>query len=125
MNKSILEEIEAPLEMPVGPPQLESEANASLMVLMDQSPPWTEDMYPEAYILLKQHVSLRSLLGYALQVAKQEEHTLRFADEPKDLHRAQGGINALHKYYLGVMDPLLEMDNKKDDEDELEESHPQ
>lgn len=109
MSDDILDDWE-PLEAPTRPPQLETEANASLIDLLESAPGWDAAFAIELVVLARRHVCIRSLLGFPLELALEEQKKLTSADEPNEMFRHQGGIRALNRAHQIILDGLIAAD---------------
>lgn len=111
----IEEEIFRAFETPQSPPQLESEASAELMDLFFKAPDWDPEVLGvELVHVFRNHVAVRSMLRYALVMAKHAEIRLRGAESRKDIFRLQGELTGLTTFVNNVMKHLEEAEKPKE-----------
>ena len=75
---------------------------APISEVLDSAPPWTSDLVSELAILCRSHVSVRSAIMFAGEMANHKLHALRAATSWDEVCRAQGAIDALTAY-VGIL----------------------
>lgn len=76
--------------------------SAPISEVLDSAPPWTSDLVAELAILCRSHVSVRSAIMFAGELANQKVNSLRIAPSWDEACRAQGAIDALTAY-IGIL----------------------
>lgn len=110
-----------PLEMPTNVPQFEQDLTSSIVQLIEDAPKWESSFAVELVHLARQHVAVRALIAFPLEVARMFELKLRNEDELHELMRCQGAIRGLVQLHSIVLESLDSADTyTKDTDDELE-----
>lgn len=99
-----------PFEAPTRPPQMEFEANSSLVDLLEGAPRWDAAFAVELVILARRHVCLRSLLGFPLELAKISHDKLMGENEPNEMFRHQGAVRACTQLHNTIFENLVAAD---------------
>lgn len=108
-------------EPPVGPPQLDQFDHQPIEVLMLEAPIFTEDLAIELLQVCRAHVSVRSAIMYAMQVATQADRTLKVSNDATELFRAQGTVRGLNQYTTNIIEALKAAENPEKEDDNAPE----
>lgn len=103
-----------PFELPRAPPQFDTEESAEILDLIMQSPQWDPSFGAELGHLLRAHVTLRSALGYAMELMSALSITLRTASTIEEVKMAQGAMNALDQFTTHLIDSIKDAERPKE-----------
>jgi hypothetical protein len=106
-----------PFETPQGPPQLEQFAHEGIERLILEAPLFTESMAIELLQICRAHVSVRSAIMYAMQLATDADRTLKTSDDTVELYRAQGKFRGLNQFTTNIIEQLKAAESPEKEKD--------
>lgn len=104
-------------EAPVGPPQFDQLENSSIQELMLEAPIFDQGMAAELLQICRTHMSVRSAIMYAMQVATAADMNLKTLNEPTEIFRAQGEFRGLNRYVTNIIESLKAAETPEKEED--------
>lgn len=90
--------LDEPIRIPMVPPDNNDYSVDPIRDLIENALPLEEGMAPELLALCKTHPVVCSVIAFALHRAVPLVASLRKADDMKEIHRAQGGAEALQTF---------------------------
>lgn len=106
-----------PFETPQGPPQLEQFEHEGIESLFLEAPMFTESMAIELLQVCRAHVSVRSAIMYAMQLATFADRTLKTSDDTVELYRAQGTFRGLNQFTTNIIAQLKAAETPEKEQD--------
>lgn len=101
---------------PSGPPQLDADIISEIGDLCDSAPRWnnnSDSLSWELAHLVRNHISIRSAIGFSMELANDYDKILKTSKEVQEIFRAQGAIEALSKFYTALLTDMREAENKE------------